>query len=298
MSSMTVIFGAAAVLMTGAFIAYSLFILLAGKFQAPKAGIETAVPAQPQKLSGKQQLDNVLKVLSENPRSKAAVKIKIYAAIVSFALAMLAAPKFIFAALIGLGVFAAIGWYFNKQIKKKMELFDNQLIEALGMVTNSVRAGQSLMQALENMVKDTKDPISAEFESALRQVKLGVPLNSALDEICVRIKSKDLKIVVTSINLARETGGNLGEILSRIADTMRERKKIKGKIDSLTAQGRMSGTVMGAVPFLLLAVLYLIEPEMMGLLFTTILGNLMLTVAVVMVSLGMLVINKIINIDI
>ena len=294
MTLMIALLCAGSVLITGAFVAYLIFILPAGNSKV-KRSMKAAAPAAEQQ---KKYFEHLSRVLAENPKSKESTKIKVLASTAVFAFIMILTLKFIFAVLAGIGMFAAIGWYFNNQIKKKMELFDNQLIEALGMVTNSVRAGQSLMQALENMARDTKDPLSGEFAAALRQVKLGVPLNQALDEITERVKSKDLKIVVTSINLARETGGNLGEILSRIADTMRERKKIKGKIDSLTAQGRMSGMVMGAVPFILLFVLYFIEPEMMGLLFTTLLGNLMLTVAVIMVSLGMFVINKIISIDI
>lgn len=281
---------------SGIFAASIIFFLLTRRKQAGKSEVVT----DNKKINKIKSLSfkEMLITLNDNPKSKVSVKLKMYSSIICFIIFFIITMKFIFALILGLGFFVSIGWYFNSKVKKRMEIFDNQLIEALGMVTNSVRAGQSLMQALENMVKDTKDPVSSVFAGALRQVKLGVSLNQALDDITLRVKSKDLKIVVTSINLARDTGGNLGEILSRIAATMRERKKIQGKINSLTAQGRMSGTVMGAVPFLLLAVLYFIEPEMMGLLFTTVLGNLMLAVAVVMISLGMFVINKIISIDI
>jgi len=293
-----ILFQAGAVLSVGIFFCYVIFLLLNRK----KTILEIKGGTGPSSTSvikdKKISLREMIKTISDDPKSKASQTLKIYGGLISFVLILILTMKLIFAVIVGVGFFAGIGWYFNGKIKKKMELFDNQLVEALGMVTNSVRSGQSLMQALENMVKDTKDPISTEFAGALRQVKLGVPLSQALDVITERVKSKDLKIVITSINLARDAGGNLGEILLRIANTMRERKKIQGKINSLTAQGRMSGMVMGAVPFLLLAVLYLIEPEMMGLLFTTVLGNLMLAVAIVMISLGMFVINKIINIDI
>ncbi|MCX5781189.1 MAG: type II secretion system F family protein [Elusimicrobia bacterium] len=298
MTSGIMVFQIGAVTAIGIFISYLMYLLMSHKENGKKIKDGPAALKVEAQKDKNNIFDAALKILSEKPKSKESLQIKIYAAVIVFAVILILSLKIIFALLVGIGTFIAIGLYFNSQINKKLELFDNQLIEALGMLANSVRAGQSFMQALENMVKDTKDPISSQFADALRQVKLGVSVNKALEEITERIRSKDLKIVITSINLARETGGNLGEILSRIADTMRERKKIRGKINALTAQGRMSGMVMGAVPFILLFVLYFIEPEIMGLLFTTLLGNLMLTVAVIMISLGMFVINKIISIDI
>jgi len=239
-----------------------------------------------------------LKMLSENPASAASRYMKLAAAFFVLIFSQVLFGKIIFAFLFAIGTYVFIGKYFKKQIKKKMDLFENQLIEALGMITNSVRSGQSLLQALENMVKDTKPPISAEFGEALRQVKLGTPVNQTLLDITKRVKSKDLRIAVTSINLARETGGNLGEILNRLASTMRERKKIQGKIEAMTSQGKTSGAIMAGVPFLLLGVLYFLEPEMMGLLFSELIGNILLFIAVVMVSLGTFFINKIVSIDI
>lgn len=244
------------------------------------------------------RLKVVLKTLSENPSSSASNYMKSAASFFVFVFSMILIGKIIFALLFSIGTFVFIGVHFNKQIKKKMDLFENQLIEALGMITNSVRSGQSLLQAIENMVKDTKPPIKTEFGEALRQIKLGTPTNQALLDILKRVKSKDLRIAITSINLARETGGNLGEILTRLASTMRERKKIQGKITALTSQGKTSGMIMAGVPFLLLGVLYFLEPEMMGLLFTTLIGNALLFIAVVMVSVGIFFINKIVTIDI
>lgn len=238
------------------------------------------------------------KILAENPNSKVSRKIRLTVASAGFLAVLVIVGKIIFALLCAGGIFMAIGWHFNKQIKKNKDKFDDQLIEALGMIKNSVRAGQSLVQAFENMVKDTKPPVSTEFEEVLRQTRLGTPIEQALIDMTKHLNSKDLKIAVTSINLAKETGGNLGEILTRLSDTMRERKKIQGKIVTLTAQGKASGMVMSAVPFLLLVVLYLMEPGMMGLLFTTFLGNIMLAIAIAMISAGAILINKIVSIDI
>lgn len=215
-----------------------------------------------------------------------------------FFIFLLISGKIIIALLLAILIFMGINAYQNKHSKKEIDKFEDQLVEALGMLSNSVNAGQSLMQGIENMVKDTKPPISVEFEEALRQVRLGKSITEALVEITKRVKSKDLTMAITSINLSRETGGNIGEILSRLCTTIRERKKIKGKIVSLTAQGRASGIVMSSIPAILLGVLYLIEPGMMGLLFSTVAGNLMLLLAGLMISAGMFFISKIVSIDI
>lgn len=244
------------------------------------------------------RLKILMKALAENPHSSVSNYVRLGAAFFIFIFSQIIFGKIVFALLFAIGTFFCIGIYFDKQNKKKMELFESQLIETLGMITNSVRSGQSLLQALENMVKDTKPPVSAEFGEALRQIKLGTPVNQALLDVTKRVKSRDLRIAVASINLARESGGNLGEILTRLASTMRERKKIQGKITALTSQGKTSGLIMAGVPFLLLGVLYFLEPEMMGLLFTTVIGNILLFIAVIMVSVGMFFINKIVTIDI
>lgn len=243
-------------------------------------------------------LKKVVKALSENPYSRASQKIKMIMAVISLLIVFALTNNILFSLVAGAGLFYGVGSYFAKQIKDKMGVFNDQLIEALGMITNLVRAGQSFSQALENLVKDSKPPLSTEFELALKKIKLGTPVGDALMEMSDKIPSNDLRITVLSINLARESGGNMGEILSRIAETMRERKKINGKIAALTAQGKVSGIVMGFVPFILLGVLYFIQPSMMGLLFNTFLGNIMLCLVIVMVTVGMIVINKIVSIDV
>ena len=281
---------------------YHIFAAVFKKIEKSRA--EAAAKTTGQKLEAKEKkvkedaLKKAVRTLSEAPASKESQKIKIAFSVVPFLVIFALTTNILFSLLAGAGVFLAIGAYFAKQLKDKMNVFNDQLIEALGMITNSVRAGQSFAQALENLVKDSKPPLSTEFELVLKKIKLGTPVGDALVEMSDKVKSNDLRISVLSINLARESGGNMGEILSRIAETMRERKKIQGKIVALTAQGKVSGLVMGMVPFILLGVLYFIQPSMMGLLFTTFIGNMMLCVVVVMITVGMIVINKIVSIDI
>jgi tight adherence protein B len=195
-------------------------------------------------------------------------------------------------------VFASIGWHTGNIKNKENRFFEDQLLDALGIIINSVRSGQSLTQAIEQVATGTKHPISTEFNEVHRQVKLGMPLNEALLAMVNRTKSKDLNIVVSSINLAKETGGSMGEILTRISATVRERKKVQGKINALTAQGKASATVISCVPFLLLIVLYVMEPAMIGLLFNTLIGNIMLLAVTGMIFIGIFFIKRIITIDI
>jgi len=251
--------------------------------------------------SKKQKADiikDIVNTLLENSSSKKSLKIRLFVSAIILALSFILSLNILFSLICGASVFFGIGAYYSRKYKANMDLFNDQLIEALGRITNSLRAGQSFVQAFENLVTDSKPPLSSEFGSALNKIKLGTPVSEALFELTYKIKSSDLRISVLSINLARESGGNMGEILSRIAETMRERKKINGKIASLTAQGKASAIVMGFVPFVLLAVLYFIQPNIMGLLFSTFLGNMMLFTVVIMITVGMIVINKIVSIDI
>ncbi|MBN1622491.1 MAG: type II secretion system F family protein, partial [Endomicrobiales bacterium] len=254
--------------------------------------------AKEETLKGKPTNKNLMKVLSENPDSRASNKIKLALCLILFIVFFLLLGKILFAILIATGIYILIGVYFNRIKQKELEKFENQLIDALSLITNFVRSGQALLQAIENMIKESKPPISIEFGKALQQIKLGTPTEEALNDIAKRVKSKDLRIAIISINLAKETGGNLGEILTRLADTMRERKKIQGKVDALTAQGKASGIIVGSIPLLLLGILYFLEPQMFGLMFSTLLGNVLFTIVILMISMGMFFINRLVKIDI
>ena len=287
---------AIAILCVGVLVTYVLFQMITGVSNSMKQ-----IAAQKKRKVGARQ-DNALKslfnYLDRNPKSKEAFYAKTSLALLVAITGQILLGRVVFSILFFIAVFIMVTKYFSNRAKKQLEKFDDQLIEGIGMITNSVKAGLSILQAIEDMVKNTKPPLSAEFGEALRQIKLGTPANQALNELPKRVPSSDLRIVIMSINIARDTGGNIGEMLTRLAAVMRERKKIQGKIDALTSQGKSSGYIMAVVPFLLLGVLYFLEPEMMGLLFTTLIGNILLALAIGMIALGMFVINKIVAIDI
>jgi tight adherence protein B len=154
-----------------------------------------------------------------------------------------------------------------RRVKRRRE-FHNQLAEALGQMAGSLRAGYSLLQSFDTVAKQLPPPGGDEFLRVVREVQLGQPLSVALDHMVQRIKSNDLVMVVASININRQIGGNLADILETTAETIRERVRIKREIEVLTAQQRISGYVLVALPIALGAILMIINPTYQMRLFT------------------------------
>ena len=188
-----------------------------------------------------------------------------------------------------------VAGYINK---KRINRFELQLVDGLTLISNALKSGTSFTKAIEVMVAETKSPLSVLFSRFLKETHLGASVEAALNNLSKREKSEELKIAVVSINIARQTGGNLSEILLHIADTIRERERIKGKVDSLTAQGKLSGIIVGSLPVLLAVVLYFIDPIMMRPLFKTFIGQIILLGVLLVELAGFKWINKIVNIDI
>jgi tight adherence protein B len=182
--------------------------------------------------------------------------------------------------------------------KKRERAFEEQLPEALLMIAGSLRAGAGLNVALESMVSETRPPISQEFELMLREQRLGVDLDTALQNMERRMPVQDFIMVVAGMRISREVGGNLAETLEGIADTLRRKLTMEGKIRALTAQGRMQGIVMTCLPLFLMFILKHMEPEAMEPLFTTWYGWITLAVVAVMEVVGYFFIRKIVNIDV
>lgn len=182
--------------------------------------------------------------------------------------------------------------------QRRLERFNEQLVDALLTMSNALRAGFSITQAFESVVKERRNPIAQEFGMLLQQLRVGVKMEEALKALGERVGSEDLTIMLLSIETARQTGGNLTEVFDKIAVTIRERLRIKGRINSLTAQGRLQGIVVGAMPFILFIVLTLLDPEMMRNFYTSGPGIFALVLVVVLVTLGSLVIRKIVRIDV
>jgi tight adherence protein B len=149
--------------------------------------------------------------------------------------------------------------YVQNQKNRRLSKFNNQLGDMLGLMVNGLRAGYSVMQAMEAVSKELAPPICDEFRRVVQEIQLGVTTEKALDNLLRRIPSDDLDLVITAMNVQREVGGNLAEILDTISHTIRERVRIKGEISVLTAQMRISGLLLSLLPVGLLLVLYVIN---------------------------------------
>ena len=183
-------------------------------------------------------------------------------------------------------------------IERRVRAFNNQLGDCLVLIANSLRTGYSFMQAIQMVSKEMLPPISVEFARTLREMNLGVTTEEALNNLAKRIDSDDLDLVLTAVLIQRQIGGNLAEILDNIAGTIRERMRIKGEIKTLTAQGRMSGIIVGLLPIGLGLVIQLINPGYMQVLFTSPIGLFVLGGAAASQLLGILLIRKIVNIEV
>ncbi len=174
--------------------------------------------------------------------------------------------------------------------------FNEQLTDALGTMSNALRAGFSISQAFESVAEADLHPISDEFALLLQQMRVGMSFDDALASLDKRIGSDDLTLVVTSIDIARKTGGNLTEIFDRISETIRGRMRIERKVRTLTAQGRLQGMIVSLMPFLLCIIMTMMKPGLMVPFLTSLRGIACLAVSAVMVLVGWLVIRKIVTI--
>jgi len=184
------------------------------------------------------------------------------------------------------------------KIKQRKKAFNDQLGDAITLIANSLRTGYSFMQAIELVSREMVKPIGEEFARVLKEMNLGVTTEEALNNMTRRVISEDLELVITAVLIQRQVGGNLAAILDSIANTIRARIKMKGQIKTLTAQGKISGLIIGLLPFVIGTGIYVINPEYMKVLFIDPMGRMMLAIGIVSQCIGIMIIRKIINIDI
>ena len=173
-----------------------------------------------------------------------------------------------------------------------------QLPDALTMRAGSLRAGASLQNALDMVVKENPAPVSQEFSMLLREQRLGLALEDSLRGMAQRLKIEDVDLFVSAMTIAKEVGGNLSEILDRLASTLRAKAVMEGKIRALTSQGKLQGIIVGMLPIFLAGVLYVMDPAAMMPLFTTLYGWGVMAVVFVLLMLGGFFIRKIVTIDV
>ncbi|MEM6283333.1 MAG: type II secretion system F family protein [Chloroflexota bacterium] len=189
--------------------------------------------------------------------------------------------------------------YVARQVSTRLIRFENQLPDTLGLWVNALRSGYSVLQSVEAISKDSPEPTATEFGRVVREVQLGINVEDALDHLLERVDSEDLDLVITAVNIQREVGGNLAEILEVIANTIRERVKLKGEIRVLTTQGRTTGYIISALPILLALLLNTINPGFIGPLFENrACGWPMVGAGLALIGMGTAAIQKIVDIEI
>ncbi len=210
-------------------------------------------------------------------------------------------------ALVGAAVagFFIPRFWLNRRKGKRLKAFNTSLADTITLISNALRSGSSFLQAIELVVRETQPPISTEFNRVIREVNLGLPFEEALANMVRRVRSDDLELMTTAISIQHQVGGNLAEILDSIAFTIRQRVRIKGEIRTLTAQGRMSGYLVGFLPIGLVGVLMVIAPTFMQPMFEkppevmgVPAGTIILAVGGIMMGIGFFLIRRIVDIEV
>lgn len=182
--------------------------------------------------------------------------------------------------------------------KRRLDRLHAQLPDALMMLASGLRGGANLQQAMEGLSRDLSPPISQELALVVREQRLGVAFEDAIDHLAQRVPSQDVQLVSSALRISREVGGNLADTVARLGDTIRKRLMMEQKIKALTSQGRLQGIVMTALPALIIFALLQIEPQAMGALFNTMRGWAVLAIAILFEVLGYFWIRKIVSIEV
>ncbi|MCX7943842.1 MAG: type II secretion system F family protein [Deltaproteobacteria bacterium] len=217
--------------------------------------------------------------------------------VVGFIIGILAFGYVVTAILTVLGFFTPsilVKYYSRRRVRK----FNEQLVDALQNMSNALKAGLSLQQAMGTIAQDFQPPISQEFGLALKEMKLGVSIEDALKNMGERVKCEDLDLFITSTNIARTMGGNLSEMFENIANTIRQRFKIEGRIRALTAQGKLQGFIIGVMPIVIWFVMDWLRPDLMEPMLKHWFGYALIGAIIFMELIGAYVIKRIVDIDV
>jgi tight adherence protein B len=244
------------------------------------------------------RLDAELEAASVSLRSGEFVVVSVVSALV-FGVLGAALLRSAFLALIVAAVGAAFPTLLLRMaLNKRADHLREQLPDVLTIMAASLRAGHSFLQSLDTVAKEISQPAAAEFQRVVAEIRLGRPAEDALEALAERVGSADFKWAVLAVNIQREVGGNLAEILDTVADTLRERATLRRQIKVLTAEGRLSAWVLAILPIAIGLYMFAVNPDYIGQLFTSTIGWVMLITAGVLMVLGILWMRKIVNIDV
>lgn len=214
--------------------------------------------------------------------------------------------------LVGWGLFAnfalglvigAAGWVvprvaLGQRVAARQTKFLAQLPDTLQLLAGSLKAGYGILQGIDTIVKEVPEPTSSEFQRVLTEARLGLPLEDALDSMAERLDSEDFRWVTVAINIQRRVGGNLAELLETVSETLREREMVRRQISVLSAEGRLSAVILTLLPFGLAGYLTIANPDYIGQLFESAVGQLMILAAVALMGVGVVWMRRLIDIDV
>ncbi len=274
--------------------------------------------------SSKSRLDNALSYLPENEleawlrsRSRTFVRIEnliklahsqftvwrlvglmlvLFIVVVAFGLWRQANPMLML--MLALASASAPVLWLSQKAKKRGKAFGDKLPETLDYISRALRASHSLNMAISMIGKEFPDPIGTEFKTVADKINFGIPFKDAIAQLADGIQSRDLNFFIVSILIQHETGGNLTELLDRLAKTMRARIKLRGKIRTLSSEGRASAWILGSLPFVLAAILWIANPGYISLLWTTSQGQNLLLLGIVLLIVGLFVLNRLVKIKV
>jgi len=256
-----------------------------------------------QSLGQREDILKYLKLMGVEPDSK---RITIQMLLLSFGLGamffILFWPNIYVGLLFGISITVA-GWKLPFLIVKSMyesrcTRFTDQMVDALTIMSNGVKAGSNPQESMRRVIEIMQNPISSEFQQVVNQMQVGDSFEGALTDLAERIPRPDVQMFVTSINILKETGGNMAETFETIVYTIRERQKVEKKIQALTAQGLMQGLIVTLIPFLLCIVFFIVDPNFIKPMFTTTLGLVLLFVMLTLQIIGGIAIKKIVTIKV
>ncbi len=194
------------------------------------------------------------------------------------------------------GAFMPPLWLRRRRTKRRHRI-ESQLPDALDLIANAVRSGQTFARGLKLVADELPAPMSTEAATALAEIQVGVSVDAALDNLSRRTRLYDIELIVAAVQIQQSVGGDLGEVLRNISATIRERGRIKAEVRALTAQGRLSGWVIGLLPIGLAVGLALINPDYMRPLFTEPLGRMLIGAAATLWVLGFVVVRRVVTVD-
>jgi tight adherence protein B len=206
--------------------------------------------------------------------------------------------SFLIAVVFAVAVPLIVRWYLKRSLRRVRDRFAEQLPDNLQVLSSALRAGHSFVGALSVVVNDAPEPARTEFSRVVADEQLGVPIEDALRVVCERMDNRELEQVALVAALQRETGGNTAEVLDRVTDTIRERFELRRTVQTLTAQGRLSRWVLTLLPVALLAVITLVNPGYIGILYHSLPGKILLVMAAISVTAGSFVIKRIVDIKV